>query len=147
MLETVEIRPMRWCDTAEVFDNQSPLLIFVVDPLEPAWATVPEDLRDMLQTLQVTGTSVRLFQVDVRAEAGFLDLFGIRPRPAVVRRLPDEATFEILRATRGSDRAFSWFDLIEFCRSAYAWKPRFSAFGASRCSASSAAGELTLHSA
>ena len=63
---------MRWSDTAEVFDDRSPMLIFMVDPLDETWASIPEDLRDSLQTMQAASTTtVRVFEVDFRADAGF----------------------------------------------------------------------------
>lgn len=141
-MSEVEVRPMRWSDTAEVFDDRSPLLIFLVDRLDEAWSTIPEDLRDGLQTMQAaSSTSVRVFEVDFRTEVGFLDLFGTGPHPAVIRKLPGEPTFERLRPD-ASTGAFSWIDLIEFCRPAYAWRPRFSALGKGKRSTSTASGEV-----
>jgi len=141
MSEVVEVRSMRWSDTAEVFDDRSPLLIFLVDRLDETWCTVPEDLRDSLQTMQAaSGTEVRVFEVDFRTEAGFLNLFGTGPRPAVVRKLPGEPTFERLRAAPTG--GFSWVDLIEFCRPAYEWRPRFSVLGKGKRSTSGVSGEV-----
>ncbi len=141
MSETIEVSPMRWRDTHKVFENERPMLIFLVDRLDEEWNTIPEDMRAVLETLQSTSrVDVAVYEVDFRVEADFLNLFGTRPGPCVVRRLPHGATFETLPV----DDRFSWTNLIEFCRVAYAWQPRFIATGEGRRSKNGASGEITM---
>ena len=122
MVEAVQIRRMRWRDTHELFDTQTPILVFLVDALDEAWSSVPEEMVATLESLQSGARgAVRVFDVDFRAERAFLNLFGTRPSPCVIRRLPDEDTFTVLRA--GDSRGL--VELIEFCRPAFDWRPRF----------------------
>jgi hypothetical protein len=122
MVEPVQIRRMRWRDTHELFDTQTPILIFLVDTLEDEWSTVPEEMVATLESLQSSARgAVRVFEVDFRAERAFLNLFGTRPSPCVIRRLPDEDMFTVLRA--GDSRGL--VELIEFCRPAFDWRARF----------------------
>lgn len=112
---------MRWRDTHALFDTQTPILIFLVDTLDEAWGSVPEEIVATLESLQSTARgAVRVFDVDFRAERAFLNLFGTRPGPCVIRRLPDEDSFTVLRA--GESRGL--VELIEFCRPAFDWRAR-----------------------
>ncbi len=147
MSENVEVSPMRWADTHKVFDKETPILIFLVDRLDEEWNEIPEDMLAVLETLQSTSRSeVRVYEVDFRVEADFLNLFGTPAGACVVRRLPNEDTFDVLRMGAAA-KGRSWVDLIEFCRPAYAFQPRFIATGAVRRSVSGASGEIMLTSA
>lgn len=102
---------MRWRHTHELFDTQTPMLIFMVDTLDEAWSSVPEELSATLESLQSGARGVvRCYDVDFRAEPEFLNLFGTQAGPSIIRRLPSEDAFAVLRA--GSSRGL--VEMIEF---------------------------------
>ena len=131
---------LRWRGMHVLFNHDTPLLVFMIDWLDERWNEVPDDVLALLETLQSTATSeVRIFEVDFRADADYLDLFKIQPGPSVVRRLPGEDTFEVLRP------GFGFTELIEFCRPAFEWRPRrknYEGPTAERRDFSSASGEI-----
>ena len=119
MHENFEPRLLRWRDTHELFNMTTPLLVFLIDYLDEQWATIPADVRAMLDTMASTAaTPVRVFEVDYRVDPDFLALFRVRPGVTVVRRLAGADTFDLLR------HPFSLGELIEFCRGAYEERAR-----------------------
>jgi hypothetical protein len=114
-LQTTEALPeLHWQSMNELFATDSPLLIFVKDGFDEQWGVVPDDVAAMLETMQSTcDTDVKIYAVDFRVDPDFLELFGIRRGTNVVRRLPGEDTFDVLRPE------FGYGELIEFCREVF----------------------------